>query len=81
MILHRYNFSIVLYILSADLEITVQLLVQVDKLVQLIESPVFTCKQDPTPDTRTTNIVSKICDCSCWSLRNTRTCSSVCMGC
>lgn len=28
---------------SADLEITVQLLVQVDKLVQLIESPVFTC--------------------------------------
>lgn len=29
---------------SADLEITVQLLVQVDKLVQLIESPVFTCE-------------------------------------
>lgn len=28
---------------SADLEITVPLLVQVDKLVQLIESPVFTC--------------------------------------
>lgn len=30
--------------LSADLEITVSLLVQIDKLVQLIESPVFTCK-------------------------------------
>lgn len=29
---------------SADLEITVQLLVQIDKLVQLIESPVFTCE-------------------------------------
>jgi len=29
---------------SADLEITVSMLVQVDKLVQLIESPVFTCK-------------------------------------
>lgn len=29
---------------SADLEITVQMLVQVDKLVQLIESPVFTCE-------------------------------------
>jgi vacuole morphology and inheritance protein 14 len=29
---------------SADLEITVPMLVQVDKLVQLIESPVFTCK-------------------------------------
>ncbi|KAG2351539.1 vacuolar protein 14 C-terminal Fig4p binding-domain-containing protein [Suillus spraguei] len=27
---------------SADLEITVPLLIQVDKLVQLIESPVFT---------------------------------------
>lgn len=29
-------------LLSADLDITVQLLVQIDKLVQLIESPVFT---------------------------------------
>lgn len=29
---------------SADLEITVPMLVQVDKLVQLIESPVFTCE-------------------------------------
>jgi vacuole morphology and inheritance protein 14 len=29
---------------SAELEITVQLLVQIDRLVQLIESPVFTCK-------------------------------------
>lgn len=29
---------------SAELEITVQMLVQIDKLVQLIESPVFTCK-------------------------------------
>lgn len=28
---------------SADLDITVQMLVQIDKLVQLIESPVFTC--------------------------------------
>lgn len=34
----NFNFG------SADLEITVQLLVQVDKLVQLIESPVFTCE-------------------------------------
>ena len=34
---HRIKFS-------AELEITVQLLVQIDKLVQLIESPVFTCK-------------------------------------
>jgi hypothetical protein len=29
---------------SADLEITVPMLVQIDKLVQLIESPVFTCE-------------------------------------
>jgi len=28
---------------SAEFEITVNLLIQVDKLVQLIESPVFTC--------------------------------------
>ena len=28
--------------LSADLELTVSLLVQIDKLVMLIESPVFT---------------------------------------
>jgi len=31
-------------LVSADLEITVPMLVQVDKLVQLIESPVFTCE-------------------------------------
>lgn len=29
---------------SADLEITVSLLIQIDKLVQLLESPVFTCQ-------------------------------------
>jgi hypothetical protein len=32
---------------SAELEITVPMLVQVDKLVQLIESPVFTCERTP----------------------------------
>lgn len=29
-----------------DLEMTVNMLIQIDKLVQLIESPVFTCKRD-----------------------------------
>lgn len=29
---------------SADLEMTVNTLIQIDKLVQLLESPVFTCK-------------------------------------
>lgn len=32
---------------SAELDMTVNMLIQVDKLVQLIESPVFTCA--PTP--------------------------------
>ena len=32
---------------SGDLEITVQFLIQVDKLVQIIESPVFTCTSPP----------------------------------
>lgn len=30
--------------ISAELEMTVNILIQIDKLVQLIESPVFTCK-------------------------------------
>lgn len=29
---------------SAELEMTVNMLIQIDKLVQLLESPVFTCK-------------------------------------
>jgi len=32
---------------SGDLEITVQFLIQVDKLVQILESPVFTCIHSP----------------------------------
>lgn len=29
---------------SAEMEMTVNILIQIDKLVQLIESPVFTCE-------------------------------------
>ena len=29
---------------SAEIEMTVSMLIQIDKLVQLLESPVFTCK-------------------------------------
>ena len=29
---------------SAELEMTINMLIQIDKLVQLLESPVFTCK-------------------------------------
>lgn len=39
----RVYFVSLLHFISAELEITVNLLIQVDKLVQLIESPVFTC--------------------------------------
>lgn len=31
-------------IYSAELEMTVNILIQIDKLVQLLESPVFTCE-------------------------------------
>lgn len=31
-------------ICSAELEMTVNMLIQIDKLVQLLESPVFTCR-------------------------------------
>ena len=30
--------------ISAELEMTVNMLIQIDKLVQLLESPVFTCR-------------------------------------
>ncbi len=33
---------------SGELDMTVDLLIQVDKLVQLIESPVFTCACAPS---------------------------------
>ena len=32
---------------SAEMEMTVNILIQIDKLVQLLESPVFTCKIPP----------------------------------
>jgi vacuole morphology and inheritance protein 14 len=35
----------------ADLEMTVNMLIQIDKLVQLLESPVFTCKPATRPAT------------------------------
>ena len=38
---------------SAELEMTVNMLIQIDKLVQLLESPVFTCKQTPSIDMHT----------------------------
>ena len=49
---------------SADLEITVQMLVQMDKLVQLIESPVFTCKYYFSTS-KHLNMLHQISDCNC----------------
>ena len=46
-VLYVYSLDIILICLtalSADLEMTVNMLIQIDKLVQLLESPVFTCK-------------------------------------
>jgi len=37
---------------SADLEMTVNMLIQIDKLVQLLESPVFTCRNESTTNRR-----------------------------
>jgi Domain of unknown function (DUF3434). len=34
---------ILTWLSSAELEMTVNMLIQIDKLVQLLESPVFTC--------------------------------------
>ena len=43
---------------SAELEMTVNMLIQVDKLVQLIESPVFTCESLHIP-LLTKDVISK----------------------
>ena len=37
---------------SAELEMTVNILIQIDKLVQLLESPVFTCMLLTRPSVR-----------------------------
>jgi hypothetical protein len=70
-------------VFSAELEMTVALLVQIDKLVMLIESPIFTCKYIlRIPLMIVSNIYpTKLSDFSSWSLRNTHTCSNACMGC
>ena len=38
------ELQILTFAFSAELEMTVNMLIQIDKLVQLLESPVFTCK-------------------------------------
>lgn len=62
--------------LSADLEITVPMLVQVDKLVQLIESPVFTCMFSLLLPRCHSNVL-QISVYNYWSPKDTHTSSNV----
>ena len=38
------NHSDLNYYISGDLEVTVEFLTEIDKLVQLLESPIFICE-------------------------------------
>lgn len=64
---------------SAELEMTVNMLIQIDKLVQLLESPVFTCKH-PMNRCRLEVDKQKIYDFSFSSLRDTLIYTNVSMG-
>lgn len=63
---------------SADIEVTVNLLVQIDKLVQLIESPIFIRACAPSccallPDAPCCVCAPlQTCGCSSWSRTGTR---------
>jgi vacuole morphology and inheritance protein 14 len=50
-----YEQAFSLLQIFADLEITVHHLIQIDRLVQLLESPVFTCKHDALPPSKLTS--------------------------
>jgi len=69
---------------SADIEVTVGFLMQIDKLVQLIESPVFirksaehlldfSCRQ-VSAVVRSFVLPPQICDCNYWSRPSTPSC-------
>lgn len=56
---------------------TVNMLIQIDKLVQLLESPVFTCRSSYSSDSCTIpDRTEQISVSSYWSLRNTHTYTS-----
>jgi hypothetical protein len=40
-------FKFCSFFFSAEIEVTVDFLIEIDKLVQLIESPIFTCEKNP----------------------------------
>lgn len=45
---------------SAELEMTVNMLIQIDKLVQLLESPVFTCESSKR-EKESSRLINQIC--------------------
>lgn len=38
------KFYLIVFFFSGDIEVTVEFLIEMDKLVQLIESPIFACR-------------------------------------
>jgi hypothetical protein len=64
---------------SADLEMTVNTLIQIDKLVQLLESPVFTCTLYSQRSDSVTNRTQTYA-CSSSSPNDTRTSTNVSTG-
>lgn len=65
---------------SADLEMTVNTLIQIDKLVQLLESPVFTCTCQNYCRRNGPANARQISASSSSSRRSTLTCTSACTG-
>ena len=55
---------------SAELEMTVNMLIQIDKLVQLLESPVFTCKANTETVSRRADLLYETYGFNYWNLRN-----------
>lgn len=70
-----------LTVFSAELEMTVNMLIQIDKLVQLLESPVFTCEWLQSPLSIAANRRLQIFVSSCWSRKSIHISTNACMGC
>lgn len=67
----------------AELEMTVNMLIQIDKLVQLLESPVFTCKPNfalkiPLHPSPSLTLSRQTCDCSSWNRNGSPTSTNAC---
>jgi vacuole morphology and inheritance protein 14 len=58
-----------------ELEMTLNMLIQMDKLVQLLESPVFTCKLSLINEA---SLTAQIFDSNSWNRNDSLICTSVC---